>query len=343
MLSISSSTALSGINMTKRVIDSISNNISNSDTTGYRKLTNDNYELAPQAGSGGGVDTFISRASDPIVDANLKKARFKVAEEVALQEGTDAANTVATNTNIDGAYTAFMNATKDLQLNPTNPALQSVFDATGQDFTKAIGLTKQGFANITATLTQKSALAQIELTGLQRKLTDLSASGSDGAYVQANYIKDQITALQGTLSGYNKAMTQNIPVTQAAFQTATDSVTADINTKAGVTLIGTGDTWNSSVFGNTNALANSTVTTFADAVGTAKAMAGSDANTSLLGVRYATADFSSASSAYDKAYGVDMASELMKLKQYQNLYDANMQVFATANQMLGTLLNTMAR
>jgi flagellar hook-associated protein FlgK len=343
MLSISSNTALTGINMTKKVIDMASNNISNADTVGYRKLTNNNYELAPQSGSGGGVDTFISRASDPIVDANLTRARYKLAEESALKEGTDAANIVATNTNVDGAYSALMNATKDLQLDPTNTALQSVFDAAGQDFSKAITLTQTGFTDIKASLSQKTALAQIELQGLQRKLTDLSASGSDGAYVEANYIKDQITTLQGTLSGYSKAMTQAVPVTQASFLSATNAVTTDINTKAGSILINPDNTWNSNVFGNTNALANSQISTFADAIGTAKAIAGSNANTSVLGVRYATADFTSASSAFDKTYGVDMASELMKLKQYQNLYDANMQVFAASNQMLGTLLNIMAR
>lgn len=343
MLSIASNTALTGINMTKRVIDMASNNISNADTLGYRKLQNNNYELAPMAGSGGGVDTFISRASDAIVDANLTRARFKLAEETALKEGTDAANTIATNTNIDGAYTALMNATKDLQLDPTNTALQSVFDATGQDFVKAMSITQQGFTEAKANLVQKSALAQIELQGLQRKLTDLSASGSDGAYVEANYIKDQITTLQGTLSGYSKAMTQAIPISEAAFKSATDAVTTDINTLNGADLIGPGNTWNNAAYSDINALANSTVTTFGNAVGTAKAIAGSNANTSLLGVRYATADFSSASSAYDKTYGVDMAAELIKLKQYQNLYDANMQVFAASNQMLGTLLNIMAR
>lgn len=343
MLSVASNIALTGLSMNKRVIDAVSNNIANADTTGYRRLENNNYELAPMAGSGSGVSTFISRASDPTVDANLTRSRFKLAEETALQEGTDAANTVATNTNIDGAYTALMNATKDLQLDPTNTALQSVFDAAGQDFAKAMGITQQGFTDAKATLQQKMSLANIQLQGLQRKLTDLSASGSDGAYVEANYIKDQITTLQGTISGYTKAITQAIPVTEAAFKTATDNVTTDINTKAGVTLIGPGNTWNAGVFGNTNALANTTVTTFADAVGTAKAIAGSNANTSLLGVRYATADYTSASAAADKAYSVDMASELVKLKQYQNLYDANMQVFATSNQMLGTLLNVMAR
>lgn len=343
MLSIASNTALSGISMTKRVIDATSNNIANADTAGYRKLQNDNYELAPMAGSGSGVDTFISRASDPSVDANLTRSRFKLAEETALQEGTNAANTVASNTNIDGAYAALMNATKDLQLDPTNTALQSVFDAAGQDFTKAMGITQQGFADIKTTLQQKSALANVELQGLQRKLTDLSASGSDGAYVEANYIKSQITTLQGTLSGYSKAMTQAVPLAEAAFQTATDNVTADINTKAGVTLIGLNNSWNAGLFGNTNALANSNVTAFGDDVGMAKAIAGSNANTSLLGVRYATADYTSASAASDKVYGVDMATELVKLKQYQNLYDANMQVFATANNMLGTLLNVMAR
>lgn len=343
MLSIASNTALTGINMTKRVIDMASNNIANADTQGYRKLQNDNYELAPNAGSGGGVSTFISRASDPAVDANLSKARFKLAEETALKEGTDAANMVATNTNVDGAYSALMNATKDLQLDPTNAALQSVFDAAGQDFVKAVGITQQGFTDAKATLTQKSALANVELQGLQRKLTDLSASTSDGAYVEANYIKDQITTLQGTMSGYSKAMTQAIPVTETAFKSATDKVATDINTKAGATLIGADNTWNANVFGDTNALANSNVTTFGDDVGMAKAIAGSNANTSLLGERYATADFTSAASASDKAYGVDMTAELVRLKQYQNLYDANMQVFSTANQMLGTLLNVMAR
>lgn len=343
MLSIASSTALTGISMTKRVIDMSSTNISNADTKGYRKLKNDNYELAPEAGSGGGVDTFISRASDPTVDANLKKARYALAEETALKEGTDAANIVATNTNVDGAYSALMNAAKDLQFAPTNEALQAVFDAAGQDFAKSVAITKQGFSDIQANLTQKSALASIELQGLQRKLTDLSASGGDGSYVEANYIKDQITTLQGTLSGYSKAMVQAVPITETAFKDSVDNVTTDINTKNGATLINADGTWNNNAFNDLNALADSKIITFADAIGTAKAIAGSNANTSLLGVRYATADFTSASSASDKAYGVDMTEELVRLKQYQNLYEANMQVFSTSNQMLGTLLNVMAR
>ena len=343
MLSVASSTALTGIRMTKHVIDSISNNISNADTAGYRRLQNDNYELAPQAGSGSGVDTFISRANDPIVDANLTRARFRLAEETAMKEGTDAANIVATNTNVDGAYSALMNSAKDLQLNPTNNALKSVFDAAGQDFTKAIKITKDSFAAISTNLAQKSDLANIELQGLQRKLTELSSSGSDGAYVEANYIKDKITTLQGTLSGYSKAMYQNLPVTTAAFNAATDAVTTDINTRNGATLINPDDTWNTSAFSNVNSLADSNVSDFGNAVGKAKAIAGSNANTSLLGQRYATADFTSASAAADAAYSVDTASELIKLKQYQNLYDANMQVFATSDQMLGTLLNIVAR
>ena len=343
MLSVSSNISLTGISMTKRVIDATSNNIANADTEGYRKLQNDNYELAPQAGSGSGVDTFISRASDPVVDANLTRSRFKLAEEVALKDGTDSANTVATNTNIDGAYSALVNASMDLQLDPTNSALQKVFDAAGQDFSKAVNTTQQGFANIQADLQQKSALAQVQLQGLQRKLTDLSASGSDGAYVEANYIKDQITTLQGTLSGYTKAMTQAIPTVQSSFLSTTNKVIADINTRNGATLINPDNSWNDNSWSNINSLAASDVTVFGNDVGMSKAVAGSTANTSLLGVRYATADFTSAKAASDKVYGVDMTTELVKLKQYQNLYEANMQVLATSNAMLGTLLNVVAR
>ena len=342
MLSISSNISLTGISMTKRVIDSISNNIANADTEGYRKLVNDNYELSPGLHSGMGVDTFIARASDPILDANLRKARFKMAEEVALQEGADAANTVATNTNIDGAYTAFMNATKDLQFNPTSAALQTVFDSTGQDFTEAIQITEQGFSSVKSTLQYKSELAQIELTGLRQKLTDLSASTSDGAYIEANYIRDKITTIEGTISGYKKAMYQTIPIVESAFNTANDNVIADINMKNGAVLIDTTKTWINAPT-DINTLANSDIKLYGEDVGTAKATAGSYANTSLLGVRYATADFTSAKSSTDKAYNVDMTNELVKLKQYQNLYEANMQVLATSNQMLGTLLNIVAR
>jgi flagellar hook-associated protein FlgK len=236
-----------------------------------------------------------------------------------------------------------MNATKDLQFSPTNPALQQVFDSAGEDFTKAIRITQSGFQDIQISLAQKSALATIELQGLEKKLTELSTSGSDGAYVAAIYIKDQITTLNGTLSGYRKAMAQSIPIVQNAFQSATDAVVTDINSRNGAELITSTNSWNAAGYNDLNALADSQVSIFGDDIGTAKAIAGSNANTSLLGVRYTTADFTSAAAASDKAYGVDLTEELVKLKQYQNLYEANMQVFSTADQMLGTLLNVVAR
>jgi flagellar hook-associated protein FlgK len=346
MLTGAINSALTGIKTAQRVVDMASNNIANIDTPGYKRLENSNFSIPGLSSVGAigiGVGTIISATDNPYVENQMQRSQFQIAEKVALKEAADAIADVAKESDVATSYVAMTNAAKDLAFDKNNVALRTVFNATGKDFSAAIKNTSARLDTVSADLTNKISLNNIQIQALQAQLAEITKNApSDSTPANVNYIQQQLSTLTGSISGYKEALSKIIPPVTAAYTQAVDNVKTDINTRFGTTLLDSNNNWTSNA-GNITSLADSELSTFGNEFGSVQAEAGSASNSALIGLRYATEEYTASQTQYADTFGVNLTDETLKVMNYQKMYEANAKVFQVADSMLGTLIDIVAR
>lgn len=346
MLTGAINSAMTGVKTAQRVVDMASNNIANADTAGYKRLENKNFEipgLTSVNAIGIGVGTNIETTKDAQLDNRMEQARVSLAEKVAMKESADQIAEVTTQSDLPESYSNLMNAAKDLAFDKNNKVLQTAFNEAGKQFSSALKNTASRLEDVKQQLEYKVNINDQQIKALQEQLSNITRNApGDGTSTSVNALTQQLSMLTGTVGGYRKALAEIIPPVTAAYTLATDSVKADINTRFGQELLDSNNNWTSKA-GNITALADSTLNDFGQGFGSVQALAGGVSAAGRQEVVYATEDYNNVQRSYTDTFGVDLSTETMRMMNYQKMYEANAKVLQVADQMLGTLIDIVAR
>jgi flagellar hook-associated protein FlgK len=306
MISNSMHTAASGLIAQRSIVDTISRNIANASTAGYKRVDTTTQDLgAPFLG----VATQSHADNQPWVDRNLKSATQELGAAVATQSGQEQAANILSMSDVGAAYSAFSAASMNMQQFPTSPQYQQEFSSATTRLNTAINNTQTQVADMQRSYQNRAALSQVELDSLKSELSKISSRGIDDTN---STTVEQLRALTSQLrSDITSAAGADIfadPTTPADYQAVNNS---------------------------------NQVTGFPDQLGALITQVGAAAGVGIIDVKDSTSKYNAASDAWQKTYGVDIESETVKLLQAQRLYEANAKVLQASDTMLGTLFNAI--
>lgn len=346
------SIGLSGIRVANEVTKMLSHNIANANTPGYKRLENHNYEINFSGPNNkpflpGGVGTnIVSGNNYPWLDNRYNDALGAKAEADAVKEGVDQLEKITTDETLEKAFSTFMNASHDLKYNPNEPVYKERFDLAGEAFVERLNALDNSFADAQTDITEKIDLNNIRLQNLQSQLQSLtSQTNSEDVVSEINYLKQQISQVTGSISGYQKVLQKIVPPVTAMYSQAKADVIDGSNNSYQTEIISTGAngyTWNREPINNINDLVEFGNQKFNKDLGRIKTVIGSLQENANIGASYGDSTLSAAADAYNSAYAVDIEEQAIKLKEYERYYEANMLVIKTADNMLGTLLDTFS-
>lgn len=350
MISNAMNIGASGLQTTQKVMDMLSHNIANAATPGYRRLENSNFELNFSGPDNkpflpAGVDTRIAANALPWLDKRMNDALADKAMNDAVAEGVSELENLTSDETLETAFSAFMNASQDLQTEPNNPIFKERFNQTGQQFTDAINRVDGLFSQASKDIQRKVDLNAIRLEQLQRKMSELTSQPNTEQVVsEMNYLKQQISQVTGSLAGYNKVLNGIIPPVTALYNQAKTEVIDGVNTSYGKPLIQSNTTtnqydWHNQPNGDIQSIVEFGSQKFNWDLGRIKTVVGSMMESADIGATFSGQNMEATQAAYDSAYGVDLTDQAIKLQQYQRMYEANAKVVQTADRMLGTLLD----
>ena len=348
MISTSMNIGLTGLQTAQKVVDMLSHNIANADTPGYRRLENHNYEINFSGPDNNpflpaGVGTTIETATVPWVDLRYLDALKDNGYNEAVNDGLGKYASVVDDNQLSDSFTKFMSAAHDLQYNPTNLSVHEQFDQAGQNFVDNLNRVDNLFQQAQESIVQVKSLSQIELDTIQERLSKLASENpTDGVVTEINYLKQRVSQLTGTISGYNDVLQSIIPPILATYQAIKEEVVAGVNDSYGENII----TGGSGQYGWTYVLGGDAVKLtefgnqkFNHQIGALKTKVGAMMSTAENALAYGQSDLAASSSAYSDAYGVDLADQAVKMAQYQRFYEANAAAVRVADGLIGTLLN----
>ena len=339
MISNSLSTAASGLFAQRDVIDTISKNIANAESEGYKRLEARTYEI----GGGAGAETRVTTPSAPWADAALQLRGRELSTDVAVKDSVDRLDNLIMNNTVEPAFDAFQTASKNLQAFPESKQYLQEFNSAGYGLNAAINQTANSFAELQQGVKQRMDLDQMRLDGLKQQLTEITSKGvvnSDNAN-QVSMIQQQIASLTGSVDGYNRFLNSIVPPLIKDYTTITGDLRDKINAAAGENLFVDGKWVNATAVKNIDINNDPKVLEFPDEVGRMKTLIGSIGNKSLLDTKFSQNNFDQASRDFDREYGVDLEKETVKLLQAQRLYEANSRVVAASDRMIGTIIDMM--
>lgn len=340
MISQAMSTAASGLFAQRSVVDTISKNIANVNSVGYKRLDASTQELD----GGAGVKVTISSEDQPWADKNLRNASTELSNDVAVQSSIDKFDNLMFNNKIEESYSSFLSATKNLQSFPDSKQFMQEFNATGSALNDAINQTSNGIIELQSTVQNQLDLNKMQLDSLRQQLTQISSRGainSDNAN-QVNMIQQQIASLTGSVAGYNQFLNSIVPPLTKDFNAITTDLKNTINSAGGQVMFDLAGGWNNQTSVNNNSVVNNQkVLDFPDEMGRLKTLIGVTGNKALLDSKWSQNNFDQASKDYNAIYGVDLEQETVNLLGAQRLYEANSKVLQAADGMIGTLLDVM--
>jgi flagellar hook-associated protein FlgK len=344
------SVSLSGLKAAETGMSVVSQNIANVDTPNYQRLDAmfstvdfsgpDNKPFIP-----GGVSTDIKTASDPFADHRVNVALANAAYDAAVQDGLQQLNDGVRTQNVEQAFSGFMNATQDLNINPKDPVRQTAFSNAGQTFsTELKGLGDQ-FSSVTRQITSTRDYKQIQLSNLQQSMSNITKGPSTPeAQAELSAMQKQVILLSNSVDGYNKVLNGVIPPIYSMFATAQQSVVNGTNASYGQNIINDtgGFRFDATNVGNVKALTEFGSQKFNQDMG----VINTDMGSKLVGATMENSGAQSALTMAQKALqastGVDLTYQTVKMLEYQKMYEANAKVIQVQNSLLGTILSISA-
>ena len=151
MISNSMSTAASGLFAQRTIVDTISKNIANVNSEGYKRLNAQTYDID----NGSGVRVEVSQEDQPWVDRNLRNSNMELSLNISVKDGIDRLDNLVFNSNVEETYSSFLNAAKNLQTFPESKQFLQEFNSAGSALNDAINQTAYGFTNLRNTLQNK--------------------------------------------------------------------------------------------------------------------------------------------------------------------------------------------
>ncbi|CAB4129763.1 Flagellar basal-body/hook protein, C-terminal domain containing protein [uncultured Caudovirales phage] len=340
MISNSMSTAASGLFAQRSVVDTISKNIANVNSEGYKRLNATTQEID----GGAGVTVTISQEDQPWVDRNLQNSSMDLASSVSVKDSIDRMDNLMFNSNVETSYSSFLTAAKNLQSFPESKQFLQEFNSAGSNLNDAINQTATGFVDLRNTIQNRVDLQQVQLDALKQQLTQISSQGAinnDNAN-QVSMIQQRIASLTGSVTGYNRFLNSIMPPITKDFTAITTDLKNTINAAGGQVMFDLTGGWNNQTSVDNNSVVNNQkVLDFPDEIGRMKTLIGSVANKAILDNKWSQNNFDQASKDYNNIYGVDLEKETVKLLDAQRLYEANSKVLQASDGMIGTLLDIM--
>lgn len=332
---------LSALQTAEKIENMLAHNIANADTPGYKKLVEHNQEVL-HGSQLGGVTTNIARASNPFLDYRLTAALGDAAEADAFNSGLKVLNDNVKTQTTEEAFSAFMNASQDLNVNPTDTSRQAAFDEAGKNFSTQLSALGDQFAAVTSQVTSMRDLTQIELDEIQQQMSEITAGpNTEEAQTQLENLSRQVMMRTRTIAGYNKVLAGVIPPITSMYTTARDKVVDGANQSYGQNLIDTNGnfTFDANNIGNVKALTEFGSQQFNKDIGTINTVMGSKMNSSTSTDKLYNDILSGVQAEFKEQLGVDIVAETLRSKQYQQMYEAAAQIIKTQDEMMGTLLN----
>lgn len=345
MLTPAFSIGVSGLKMANTVTSMLSQNIANIDTPGYRRHENHNFEInfsgpdnKPYLPSG--VGTTISSNDYPWLDRRYGDAMTDKAEKDAIVDGVNAIENITSDSTLSEAFTSFMNASQDLMANPNDQIIKENFNLTGENFVKQLNRVDGEFESVKSTIQEKIDLNTIRLNALTDTVEKLTTQPNTETVVsEMNFLKQQIAQVTGSISGYNRVLSKIIPPITGVYDQAKQEVISGTNSSYDQDLITDQYTWNRVPFGDINSLVEFGSQKFNKDLGRLATIAGSLQEAAEVDSAFGSSTLESVQSEFDAAYKVDLEDQAVKLLQYQRIYEANLKVIQTADNMIGSLLN----
>lgn len=339
----------SGLKAAQKLIDVSSHNIANADTPGYKKSEGSTNEIAFKVQSdlqfgGAGTEARVTKPNEPWVDRRYQLALQEKAMDDARKEGIDEIESATTNASVSTAYDEFFNAASQLQRNPNDVSLKEKFNQSGKALADGMNSLSNDFKSIQDDLQQKVDFHQMRLDSLKKTLSELtSKSNTKDVVAEVNYVTQQISQETGTISGYNAVLQKVIPPLTGLYDRAKEESISNINSSYGRTLFDTNNdgqvSWTNAQGGNIQSLVNSDKEVFSNELSRLNVIVGVTQEAATNVATFGTNNLQSANEDYNRAYGVDLVEESVKMKRAQQLYEANAQAIKTDDQMFQALMN----
>lgn len=209
MSNIALEIAASGVNAAQTAMDTVAQNLSNTNTPGYVSETANLSALSSgeQSGVGGGVAvTSVTQSNDGLLAANAAQTSAALAQSTALQQTLQQAQLAfgdpSSSTGLGADLSGFWSSWNQLSTNPTSQAdLQAVVDSAQTvvtDLSQASGQITTASANASSQLSSTVAQANTLLSQVASLNNQIITQGATGSSVSA--LSDQRNQLLTQLS-----------------------------------------------------------------------------------------------------------------------------------------------
>jgi flagellar hook-associated protein FlgK len=336
---VSSRIAVSGLFAQQNNLDTIAKNIANKDVEGYKRL-NPSFKTMP---NNSGVEYSASANNYPWIDKNLSEKNAELSRVISVKDAVSEVDNLVMNNNVEETYSNFLNASKNLQSFPESQQHLQEFNSVGRALNDSIEQTRNAFNQIQRRTQNRIDLGKIELDSLKNQLSEISSKGiNETNSNDVQLLQQRIASLTGSVAGYNEFINNIIPPLTYKFEGITKKLKDDINSMGGDAMFGAGGNWRDQTGVNNLAINNSeSIIDFRDTFGAFKTEVGALSNKSLLDTRFATNQQSQAVGEYDRAYEVNLESEIVNMMNAQRMYEANARVLKVGDNMIGSLLNAI--
>ena len=335
------SIGLSALKTAEKIENMLAHNIANADTPGYKKLVEHNSEVL-HGSQLGGVTTTIARSGNPFLDHRLNMALGDAAEAEAFDSGVDILNDNVKTKTVEEAFSSFMNASHDLNVNPSDTARQATFAEAGKIFSTQLRALGDQFTTSTQQITEMRDYTQLELNELQNQLSKLTAGPvTDESKSAVENLSRQVMMKTRSIEGYNKVINGVIPPITSMYTLARDTVVDGSNQSYGQDIIDTQGNFNfdPSNVGNVKALTEFGSQKFNKDMGAMNTVMGSKLNAASSESQLKLDILAGVQADVKEQTGVDLVAETLRSKQYQRMYEAASQIIKTQDEMMGTILN----
>ena len=319
--------SVTGIQAAQKMASAIGQNIANANTQGYRRVDVITSEMNFSGPNNipflpAGVMATAVTPDKPWLDSRLNMA---VNQNTQAQSYLNSLQDFSSSINLEAIekrFSEFMGVSQDAMLIPTSQTLER-FRASLDGLIIDINQFTNLVENSIKRLNQQRELIQKELQS------------------ETNILN--INDLQGKLTGINKAL-NTINNTSDNVNNIIANAVNDINDAYGIEIIKNDNGKYISDFnpnGDFQSLTEYGSQQFNTDIGTEKSMLGIAIRDAISSKEFANTELQGASEAWDNAYGVDITSEFLKLKQVESYHQANVMAAKVASDMTGTLLNIL--
>ena len=200
---------LEALNATQAALAATSNNISNSNTTGYTRevadLSENAEELSGGNVSGGGVSL------DGIQSVRDELLNLQIQQQTSLQSSADTQSSSlqsiqtlfsSTGEDIASTLSAFSSSLTQLSANPSSSSLQESVLTAGQNLAQSFNSTASGLTSAQTSADQQVTTTVAQINSLTQQIAQLNAQLSPSVMTQQNggTIEDQRDQLVQQLS-----------------------------------------------------------------------------------------------------------------------------------------------